>query len=145
MGFHDEGLVAVVGTAGIHVVAHHVKDEVEVIVLSKGIVVPLQRVVSGHQALEKAFRSGKVLIKRLGTVVPGIDEILGAGRHQNSDGAKCYNYLFHIQSLLEGEVKAEGDGAVLGIDTAVYAHFLEAAGDFRIATVIPGSGRPTEP
>jgi hypothetical protein len=100
MCLYDDGLVAFVGTAGVHIVTHDVENEVKIVILVE-VIIPLKRIVGGYQALEEALRSIEVLVQRLGAVVPGIDEILGASREEDGKGTEGYNDLFHFRCLLE--------------------------------------------
>jgi hypothetical protein len=94
MRLHDEGLVAFVGTAGVHIVTHHIEDEVQVVILAESIVIPLQRVVSSHQALEETLRGIEILVKRFGTVVRGLMKSLEQADSRTAREVSAINIFF---------------------------------------------------
>ena len=97
VGLDQDGLVAVVGTAAVHVVRHDVVYQMECVVLTECVVEPLERVVCGHEALEHAGFRVEIVFKGLRAVVARSNELLGTGRdkHERND-ADSKIYLFHL-------------------------------------------------
>ena len=80
MCLHKDRLVALIGSAGVDVIAHNVIDKVQGIVLVE-IVVPLKRIIRRCKSLEHTGLRVEIFIHRLGCVVFRSDKVLGAGRN----------------------------------------------------------------
>ena len=83
MGLDQDRLVTIIGTAAIHIVAHDVVHQMEGIILAKGVVEPLQRVISSHKALEHTCLGVEVILQRFGAVVSRTNKFLGTGRDKH--------------------------------------------------------------